>query len=190
MNPLAFGVALWVSLGLEWGLRDALELGSTGIAPRFAVVLLVFVCLWSSVRAGVIASLAVGVCLDLLYTVPAGGQSVVVLGPHALGCLLAGAFALNVRAVIFRRNVLAVAVVVLVAAALVEIVATAALTVRAMYDPIGTAGPLERLLVGLGSAGYTAVVGIAYAWVLGLFRGVFGFPFDTKQGFRIQSGGR
>ena len=33
MSRLAFGLILWVALGLELGLRPALALGPTGIAP-------------------------------------------------------------------------------------------------------------------------------------------------------------
>lgn len=187
MNWVVFAIAAWVTLGLEFGLRDALQLGAVNIAPHFAVILLVFVTLWSSQSAALAAGLLLGVALDLFYQVPlSDASSVVVLGPHALGCMLAAYAVLNMRALMFRKNVLAIAFLSFVAAALMQVVVTAVLAVRGSYDMVEFGSAASELGQRLASAVYTGVVALAYGAVLGLFRRFFDFQSSRAGGFRIQ----
>lgn len=187
MSWVVFAIAAWVTLGLEFGLRDALQLGDLNIAPHFGVVLLVFVTLWAPQRAALASGLLIGVALDLFYQVKTSdGSDVVVLGPHALGCLLAAYAVLNMRALMFRKNVLAIAFLSLVAAALMQVVVAALLTVRASYDVVEFGPAAGELGQRLASAAYTGVVALAYGAILGMFRRFFDFQSTRAGGFRIQ----
>lgn len=187
MNWVVFAIAAWITLGFEFGLRDALQLGDLNIAPHFAIILLVFVTLWSTRGAALAAALLLGVALDLFYQVKLNdGSDIVVLGPHALGCLLAAYAVLNLRALMFRKNVLAIAFLSLVAAALAQVVVAALLTAHASYDAVEFGPAASELGQRLASAVYTGVVAIAYGALLGLFRRFFDFQSSRAGGFRIQ----
>ena len=187
MNWVVFAIAAWVTLGFEFGLRDALQLGDLNIAPHFAIILLVFVTLWATQGAALTAGLLLGIALDLFYQVKLNdGSDIVVLGPHALGCVLATYAVLNMRALMFRKNVLAIAFLSLVAAALLQVVVTALLTVRGSYDAVEFGSAASELGQRLASALYTGVVALAYGAILTIFRRFFDFQSSRAGGFRIQ----
>lgn len=186
MNWIVFAAALWLLTGVEFGLLPALELGDTGVVPSALVVLLVFVCLWTRTATLVLACLAVGVVLDLMRTVAAEGADVAVLGPHTLGCLLAGALVLNVRALLYRRGVLSLAFLSLLGSVLIHITATFLLGVRAVYDVIEFGRPGAELGRQLLCSLYTAVLALVAGFALNAVRPLFGFERDTKGGFRIE----
>jgi hypothetical protein len=48
VNWLAYIVLLWIFLGLEKGLRDALALGSSGVAPSFVFIIVTMVAIYAS----------------------------------------------------------------------------------------------------------------------------------------------
>lgn len=187
MNWLVFAAATWVMFGLEIGLRDALQIGDLNISPHFAVILLVFVAMWASSGAALASGVMIGIGLDLFYQLKLDdGSDVVVIGPHALGCMLAAYAVVNLRALMFRKNVLSIAFLSLVAAALMQIVATALLTARASYDPLVFGPAFGELGQRLGSAVYTAIVAFPLGFVLNLLRGAFRFQSERGSGFRIR----
>lgn len=187
MNWLAFAIAAWVACGFEYGLRDAFRLGETPVAPSFLLILAVFVCLWASPGAVLSACLIIGMLMDFIFLQQIQGteQWLTILGPHALGLLLGGYAVLNMRALMFRRNALALAFLCIVAGALMHILAWALLYLRGVWgDPVfgGVAGELGYRLAG---AVYTGVMALVIGLILGLVRPVFGFPADTKRGFKM-----
>jgi cell shape-determining protein MreD len=184
---LPFAIAAWLALGLELGFADALQLGTVNVTPSFAMVLLAFVCLWSSPAAGMVAALILGVALDLTRTVSfEGGREIAVLGPNALGCLLAAYTVVTLRALMFRKNVLSLGFLAAIAAGLKSLVALALLEARSIYDPVMLDPALPALGQALGSAVYTGVVAMLLAPFLNLLRPLFDFH-DAKRGaFRIQ----
>lgn len=187
MNWLVFVIAAWVSFGLEFGLRDALQLGELNISPHFAVILLVFVAMWAAPGAALSASVIIGIGLDLFYQLKLDdGSDVVVIGPHALGCLLAGYAVINMRALMFRKNVLSIAFLSLVATALMQVVVVALLTARGAYDALVFGPAMAELGQRLGSAVYTGLVAFPLGAMLNVLRGVFRFQFERGSGFRIQ----
>lgn len=187
MNWVAFAIAAWITLGLELGLRDALQLGNLDVAPHFAVILLVFVGLWAAPNAALAAALILGAALDVFFQQKlSDATDIVVLGPNALGGLLAGYTVLNLRAVMFRKNVLSLAFLCLVAGALMTIVATALLAIRSVYDDLLFGPAVAYLGQGLASALYTALLAIPFGFVLNLFRKPFHFQTERGSGFRIQ----
>ncbi|MEO1129086.1 MAG: rod shape-determining protein MreD [Planctomycetota bacterium] len=187
MRWTVFTIAAWITLGLEWGLRDALQLGDVRIAPSFVFVLVVFISLWARQTAAMGACLILGAVVDLLGQLPTSdGTDVVVLGPHALGYLLAGYTVLTLRALMFRRNIISLAFLVLLTGVLAQILVTFLLGVRTVYDNVLFDQPLVELGQRLGSALYSAVLAIPFGAALNVIRPIFGFEADTRRGFRIQ----
>ncbi len=187
MNRVVFALFAWVFVGLEWGLRDVLQLGRLNIAPSFVLILVTMIGLWASPGAAIGGALVLGVCMDLLYQVPvADGSDVVIVGPHALGMLLGVIAVLNVRALVFRKNTVTLAVLCLVAGAFAAIVVTAALSIRAMYDPIAFGRPAAELVQRGASSVATAALALPVGFVLTRIRSMFGFATDRRGGFRIE----
>ena len=189
MNRVVFALVAWVFVGLEWGLRDALQIGRDNIAPSFVLVLAALVALWASPGAAVGGAVVLGLCLDMLHQVPVDGglKDVVVLGPNALGLALGAVVVLNVRALMFRKNTVTLAVMVLVAGVFAAAVTTALLTARAMYDPILIGRPAAELWNRSVSAGASMVLALPVGFILTRTRWVFGFATDRRGGFRIES---
>src|SRR3954462_9918974 len=99
MNWMLFAVLAWVFLGLEKGLRDALGLGSTGIAPSFVFALLTFVAMSAPRTIVIWAAIVLGILMDLVFEVPLRqfGGTVTMLGPHALAYALASQLIISMR---------------------------------------------------------------------------------------------
>lgn len=170
-----FIIIAWVALGCEWGLRDALALGSTPIAPSFVLVLAVFVSMWAPAAQALTACLALGLALDLLAQVPAGEGMRTVVGPHALGLLLTGYTIITSRTLVFRRNLQTAVILTLLGGLIAAIVATLLLALRSAYGDIQPGRAGTRLLHGFASAGASALLAIVLIPLLSLASGALGF---------------
>lgn len=177
MNWIAFAVAAWIALGAELGLKPALALGSSSIAPSFAFVLLAFVAMWAPPLAVYTAALIIGLILDLTHPpVTSGGVSaVVVIGPYALGCLAGAYAAVTARGVLIKQNPLAFAFVAFVLTLVAHAVVVTLLRIRATYDDFLVTFSHE-IGVRLFSTVYTAIVALLVGPVMRLFIPLFGFP--------------
>lgn len=183
MNWISVGVASWVVLGMEVGLRDAFQLGTNDVTPHFAVVLVAFVSAWARRRQAMWHALAMGVLLDLLTNVPlATGETVTVVGPNALGMLCGAYFAYLLRAWMYRRHVLAIAFLSVGAALVSGVVALALVRARGVFEPVQTGSAASALGRAGLSALYTGLAALPLAWLLGLIRPVFGFPTVGRSG--------
>jgi cell shape-determining protein MreD len=186
MNWLAFTVVSWIMLGLEVGFAPTFQIGPSPIVPSFVMMLLAFVALWAPTGHALGAGVALGLCLDLARQVPlAGGEDVVVLGPHALGCLLAAYLVRTMRGMMFRRGALAVGFLSMCATVFAGVVVVACHSLRAAWDPIILAPAGQRLLAVLGSALLTGLGGVLVGWLLAPLRKVMGFPQTGRQAFRM-----
>lgn len=183
MNWVAFALTAWVFVGLEVGLRSALELGQTGIAPSFVIPLGVFVALGAPGPQALWACLLLGLSVDLTRTVDAeGGEALTMIGPYALGMLLGGQLTLSARGVLIRRNPLTLgALSVLVAVVAQAVVMVIALVHRLYGDPLASA-PGGELWPRLASALATGVAGLVLAKVLTPLTPVFMFPQTHRWG--------
>ena len=191
MNRVVFALVAWVFVGLEWGLRDSLQIGTLNIAPSFVLILATMVALWATPSAAIGSAVVLGLALDVLYQVPHDrGEDVVVLGPHALGLMLGAVVVLNVRTLVYRKNTLTLAVVCVLSGMFAASVVTAALSIRALYDPIRIDRPLAELGQRFASAAVTFVLALPVGFVLTRARRIFGFASDRRGGFRIESGTR
>ncbi|MEM7756315.1 MAG: hypothetical protein AAF297_11835, partial [Planctomycetota bacterium] len=179
MSWLAFAVTLWAGLGLELGLRDALRLGTGNIAPSFVVPIAVWFALNAQQKPALWAALIAGALLDLTAAMPrTDGGDALILGPRALGLLLAAKLILSVRAKLYRKNPITLGVGSGAAAAVMAFVVVTLFAARtALGDPFRWSIGAElgtRLLGALYTAGIGFLVAIPLRWV----DGVFGFPAD------------
>ncbi|TVS02420.1 MAG: hypothetical protein EA423_09190 [Phycisphaerales bacterium] len=189
MNPIVLGVALWLLLGLEVGLRDLLAIGAWSIGPSLVIPLVVFVALAAPAKAALWFALFAGLARDLVTVVSLdGGGATVIVGPGVIGTMLGAQLVLSARGLVMKRNPVTLAILSVGAAGVSDIVRVAALTVRNAYDPIvWSAG--ERLGAALLSAVYTGVAGLALALVLLPLAPLFGSAMSAELHGR-GSGGR
>ena len=188
MNWFVFGIAAWVLLGMHTGLGEVLALGDTTITPLFPVILVVFVAMWAPLGPALGAALIVGLLLDIVDVRPGPvSTSVTVIGPNALGLLLAAYTIVLSRALLFRRNVLTLVALALLGAALSAIVVTALLSVRSFYDEqLLFDRPIRELGTHLARAAYTAAAAFVVGPVLLFLRPLFHFPAQSGRGaFRM-----
>lgn len=177
MNWLAFAIAAWIFLGAEIGLRDALVLGSSGVAPSFVVVLLVFVALSTNTTTAMGAALVLGSLLDLTNVVVLEGVpgTATVLGPYAIGAMAGAYLVVLKRAMMIRHNPLTMAVLAFMAALMMHVVVVGFFTLRSYYEPIGFA-PGRELWTRFLCAIVTGVGALVLGPVLRLFSPLFAFP--------------
>ncbi len=169
MNVMLVVVLGWLALGLEMGLKATLgiRMGSVVAAPSFVVPLAVFICLCAPPMQAAWACVALGLFMDLTSPVTLPGDSLVVLGPYALGFFAAGQLVLALRGVVIRRHPLSVVMLSIMAAAVMQIVVTASLTVRSMLTDqamVWSAG--HELLERLASAVVTGGTALVVAFLL------------------------
>lgn len=187
MNWIVFAVFAWIAMAFETGFRDALQLGSTAISPSLAMILVAFVALWAPTRHALPAAIVVGLLLDFndLISTTTGGEPVVVLGRHAIGCLVASYAVVTMRGMMFRRNVITIVVLSGVTMALTQIVAIAMLKFRSLYDVIIVSDAASQLGAQLGSAVYTAAIAFAVGPLLNKLKRLFGFAGGGRSSFRM-----
>lgn len=182
MSWVAFGLLAWLALGLELGLRDALQLGQSGVAPSFVMTLVAFIAAVGTRSAALWSALALGLALDLTNARPAPGgvDSVVMVGPWTLGCLVGCYAAVTMRALTARRSAPAIAFLAVIACAMAGVVATALIVVRSWYDPLVGSSPIAELAQRLGCALFTGVLALVLAPALLFVAPLCGFPHSSQ----------
>lgn len=176
MNWALFTLLLWLAVGFDVGFRDALQLGHLAIAPSCTFVLLTYVCVWASRGSMIVCAIIAGLLIDLTSPVViSGGQTIALVGPNALGCMLGAALVMNLRAVMFRKNVLTLGVLAMLLALVSSVVVVSLLTLRARYDTVVFVNPSRELGGRALSAVLTGVLGIVLAIPLAWLRPAFGF---------------
>jgi len=180
---IAFAVAAWLLFGLELGLKDALQLGASGVAPSFVMVLLVLVALHAPRLTALWAAVIVGVVLDL--TAPlvsaSGLETITLVGPRALGCMVGAYAILTMRTLVMRRNIFTIAFLSLIAVSLMEIVAVSAYEVRSWFDDRLEITAGAALVAGLGAAVYTALLALPLGAALLPATPIFGFQQSVSR---------
>jgi len=182
MNWITFVVLLWLSLGAETGLKDALELGETGMAPSFVIVLVVVVALLAPKKAAIWSAILAGALLDLTRAAPtaAGVGMTPTLGPYALGAAVGVYAVITMRGVVLTRNPLTIFVLSFLAHLLAQLVVIGLFAARSWYDPAVDFAATAALLRGLGSALYTGVIALALGPALLALTPMFAFePTQT-----------
>ncbi|TVQ30897.1 MAG: hypothetical protein EA376_11580 [Phycisphaeraceae bacterium] len=183
MSWIAFALTAWILFGLELGLKDALQLGASGVAPSFVMVLLVIVSLHAPRLTALWAALIIGVGLDL--TAPlvsaSGLETITLVGPKALGCLVSAYAILTMRTLVMRRNIFTIALLSLIAVSLLEIVAVFAYVSRSWFDSRLEITAGATLVAGLGAAVYTAILALPLGAALQSAMPIFGFQQSVSR---------
>lgn len=184
MNWLVYAIAAWVCLGLEIGLRDGLSVGYGRSAPSFMFAFATFIALFATPTTALWSSLMLGLLVDLSSEIVLadGRQAAVVIGPHALGFLLAGQLTLTLRGVMVRRNPLTLGFLALVSGIVAQVLVVAFYSVRAAYDPVSVV-PWQLLLSRLGTALFTAPLAMVLGLALVPMAPIFGLPAALQRRF-------
>lgn len=169
MNFIAVLVAGYACFSLELGLRKALAVGSSGIAPSFVFILCVLISLSAPASVAMWTCLLLGLITDLTWPheIAGGVSTATIVGPYAIGYLVACQFVLSIRGNMFKRNPLTLGFLCCFGMAIAQIVVVALYTFRSRYTPEIAWDPTSQLLARLGVALYTGLVGI----VVGVFAG-------------------
>ena len=176
MNWIVFALMAWLAFGFEIGLRPLISPGDGSIAPSLVIPLLVYVALWAPARTALWAALILGLCADLLSSIdlaPTGAA--IVIGPRAIGYLVAAQLVIASRGVVIGRSPVTMVVLSVIAAFVAGVVVVSLLTLRSFYDPI-VWDPGRQLGVRFFSALYTGVSALAMSLVLIPMGPAFQFP--------------
>jgi hypothetical protein len=184
VNWLLFGLVSWVLFGLELGLRDALRIGPTAVAPSFVMPLAVLVASSAPRAQAWWACLMLGLITDLTNVVELKdqGEAIGVVGPYALGYVLGGHFVMTLRGMIYRRTPFAIAFLTLLASVVCQSVVVAAYTLRGFYDPI-VWDATGQLMQRMGSALYTGGGAIVVSLALLPLSGMLGLSAGAPRRF-------
>jgi len=170
-----FIVAAILLTVLEMTLTPALEIA--GMRPSLMAVLGLYIALWAPRLTALWGCLLLGLLVDLPkpWTYPPS-ESLHLLGPNALGFVFACALTLQIRSMVMRRQVIAVAFLSVVFAVAANIVVVAIFTVRSFYAAeFAQFSPAGTLLLRLGAAVYTGIVAVPLAWILLRLNAAWGF---------------
>jgi cell shape-determining protein MreD len=181
MRAATFVVAAWVFLGLEVGLRDALRLGDSGVAPSFLLVLMTFVAMNASMKASVASGLVLGLLIDLTSprAMVGGLEMTPVVGPHAIGAFVGAYGVYLMRTLVVRQNPVTMMALAIVGSALTHAVAGALLEARSWVDSGVAFAAGQELVARGGSSLYTGVVALVVGPVLRWLAPMFGFASST-----------
>lgn len=182
-----FSLVAWVAVGLETGLKPALQLGPTPIAPSFIVPVAVLIAMFAPSAVALWSCLLLGVLADLTWSIPRTDTGLATLvGPYALGYLLGGQLVLALRGVMVKRNPLTLGFLSGAAAIVVNVVVVAIITLHPfLYDEPIHWNPTSQLLARLSAALYTGVLGILLAPGLLAIAPFMGLPTPgTRRYFR------
>ena len=182
MNWITFITVAWRALGLQLGF-DAFRLAPGDISPSFVVPLIVYIGLSAPARHALWAALLLGLLIDLTWLIPrTDGGEAIVIGPNALGALLATQLVLSIRGTVIRRHFLTLMILSIVVGSVIAAVVVPFMTVRVFYgDPIDFS-PTGELVTRLLSAVVTGGTALAWALVVRLIEP--GFQFQHERGMR------
>jgi rod shape-determining protein MreD len=166
-----FALFAYLFLVLEVSLRNVLILGPIG--PSFVIVLVVFISLFAPRMTALWACWILGLLADLCTPLMQGADLVgPLIGPHALGYVFGGYLILQLRAMLFRRRALTLAVMTAICLIAASLVVVFIYAVHGWYPgeelawadlhPVGEL--LRRLGVALYSGLLALVIGPVLVW--------------------------
>ncbi len=177
MNWVVFLLVSWVTLGLELGLRPSIQLGDSGMAPSFALILVAYIALTAPRVTALWAAMLIGIVLDLTSErlSSSGMSTLTIVGPTALGCMLGASAITNLRAMVYRRSPITMLMLATLLSVIVQIVVVACLAARSWWDPSLVFHARPEFAARLGSAAYTGVAALVVGPVLNFLTPLFGF---------------
>lgn len=190
MNPSAIALAAWIFLGLELGLKDALALGPSHIAPSFMFCLVTYLAMLAPQPKPIWSAIALGLAMDLTFKIPlreGAAGSATYFGPHALAYALAVQLILTVRGLMIKRNPLTMGFLAMLGSIVAQVTLVGIFSFRIWIgDPLAWT-PTSELLARLGSSVYTGLLGVLLALVLIPMAPFFGVPTQTQRRFGTRS---
>ncbi|MBO6512851.1 MAG: hypothetical protein JJ974_02650 [Phycisphaerales bacterium] len=176
MNWFVLLFFAWVGFGLETALLPVFDAGDSSVHPSIVLPLLVFVALYAPRKHALWSAIVLGVSMDLLNPINhTNGAPVTLIGPYALGNLLAAQFIFSVRGMVIRRNPLTIAVLSLLASLIAEILVVAIVTLRYLAGDDIQWSPKEALMVHTLSSVYTSVGALFLSFIFFALTPAFGF---------------
>jgi rod shape-determining protein MreD len=131
MNWFVFAFVAWIIFGLELALIPIFDAGSGGVHPSMVIPLMAFCALYASRKQALWAAIILGIFMDLVSPMAhLDGGSVVIVGPYALGYLLACHFILAIRGSLIRRNPLTLVIISIASSFIAQVVVIAIFTAR------------------------------------------------------------
>ncbi len=177
-----FILIAWVMLGLEFALSPVLTLSN--IQPQLLLVLVVFIAMHAPPLHVAYACLGLGLCYDLnlQHHLPLdAARDVVLVGPMAVGMVVGGWVALQLRPMVFRASLTGLAIVTLIAGAFVHLTAVALITARGLpglpCEVIPHWSAADQLWTRFFEILYTAGLALPLGYLLGRLQPLF--AFDT-----------
>jgi hypothetical protein len=170
----------YVTLCLDVGLRRLFELptGTGPVTPDLMLILVVFIAAWSQTLTACSAGLILGLLLDLQSPMLGvdGKTTAVLVGPHALGFLLAAYATLQVRAMFYRSSIFSIAGMVLFAGTLCYLLSIALLTFRGVIShPLPGYLAADELYLAFLKLIYTMILSVPFGYVLGKTMPIWNF---------------
>jgi len=181
MNPLLVIVLGWLALGLETsGIKEMLSLhvGTVAGAPSFVVPVMILIAICAPPNAALWSALVLGLFCDLTDPQSATtGDVRFIIGPSAIGFVLAAQFVVLVRGMVIRRNPLTLVVLSIAAGIIAAICTVAMITVRQLilHDPIEWSAKHE-LITRLFSALVTGGSALVMSFILLPLTPLLGLP--------------
>lgn len=178
-----FAIVALLVLAIDAGLSDVLRIESLwDVRPNFSSALAVFIALSAPRTAALWACFVIGLLLDLtIEHTAAGGRSVYLVGPYALGLLAGGWLVIRGRTMVFRRRALTIGVMTMLCLLVAQVVIVVLLVLRSRswypggaIDWPGTSVGIEllrRILIAL----YSGVAALPAGWLLVRTLSLWGF---------------
>ena len=185
MRWSVFFVFAYLLLALETGLDKLLVYGTA--TPSLLLILAVFVGLSAPPMTVVWSMLILGLLTDLTRSYDTADQQTLwLIGPAAVGYLCGALTILQLRALVVRDSLIALAVMVFVVGVFIYLVTVAMLTLRGLPlpwsigEPIAHWSPAGELVSRFGELVYCAVVTFPLGLVL--------FKTERIWGFQVSKG--
>lgn len=176
MNWFVLLFFAWVGFGLEMALLPVFDAGASGVHPSVVLPLLVFVALHAPRKHALWCAIVLGVSMDLLTPINHdNGGPVTLIGPYALGYLLAAQFIFSVRGMVIRRNPLTIAFLSMIASLIAEILVVALITLRSIVGDSIAWDAGDALIDHSLSSVYTGVAALFLSFIFFALTPAFGF---------------
>jgi cell shape-determining protein MreD len=170
MNWPVAALLLYLALAVELGVRGSLTIAGSA-APSVVMALVVCVAAYAPLVPLLWFAFIAGLLLDVTTPfAPIGaGESIVIIGPRALGFLAAGALVYVLRGFLFVRNSVTITVLGITVAAAAAIVGQLLLEARSITDPeVVLARPtlIGVLLSSLYTGFPTLLLAMVWRWIM------------------------
>ncbi|MBL4809035.1 MAG: hypothetical protein JKY43_03130 [Phycisphaerales bacterium] len=176
MNWFVLIFVAWIGFGFETALLPVFDAGASGVHPSVVLPLLVFVALYAPRKHALWCAIILGISMDLLTPINHhNGGPVTLIGPYALGYLLAAQFILSVRGMVTRRNPLTIAFLSVLASLIAEILVVSIITIRALAGDNIAWDARDALIDHTLSSLYTGAGALLLSFIFFALTPAFGF---------------